>query len=100
MSSGERRPLTVMFCDLVGSTALSTRLDPEDLREILGAYQTRVMQVISRFDGFVAVGDIIANGAAPEHEVVGEVPNLAARLQALAEPDAVVIADGTYRQVG
>jgi class 3 adenylate cyclase len=50
----ERRQLTVMFCDLVGSTALSARLDPEDLREVIGAYQKRVAETIGRFEGFVA----------------------------------------------
>ncbi|HKF65315.1 MAG TPA: adenylate/guanylate cyclase domain-containing protein, partial [Vicinamibacterales bacterium] len=51
---GERRQLTVMFCDLVGSTALASRLDPEDLREVIGAYQKCVADVVDRFDGFVA----------------------------------------------
>src|ERR1700746_3035676 len=50
----ERRQLTVMFCDLVGSTALSARLDPEDLRDVIGAYHAAVAEVIGRFDGFVA----------------------------------------------
>ncbi len=153
----ERRQLTVMFCDLVGSTALASRLDPEDLREVISAYQSCVTEVISRYDGFVAkymgdgvlvyfgypraheddaeravraalgvidavgkldvqpiklqarvgiatglvvVGDLIGEGSAQEQSVVGETPNLAARLQALAEPDAVVIAAGTRRLVG
>jgi class 3 adenylate cyclase len=52
-SSAERRQLTVMFCDLVGSTALSTRLDPEDLREVIGRYHACVANTVSRFDGFV-----------------------------------------------
>src|SRR5204863_1715242 len=52
--SAERRQLTVMFCDLVGSTALATRLDPEDLREVIGAYHVTVAEVIGKFDGFVA----------------------------------------------
>jgi class 3 adenylate cyclase/tetratricopeptide (TPR) repeat protein len=154
--TAERRQLTVMFCDLVGSTALSARLDPEDLREVIGTYHAAVAEVIGSFDGFVAkymgdgvlayfgypqaheddaeravraglavvgvvrrlqtpvplqtrvglatglavVGDLIGSGAAREESVVGETPNLAARLQALAEPDAVVIADGTRRLVG
>jgi class 3 adenylate cyclase len=57
--SGERRQLTVMFCDLVGSTALSEKLDPEDLRSLLHAYRTLCSDVIARYDGFVAryVGD-------------------------------------------
>ena len=53
-TSAERRQLTVMFCDLVGSTALSTRLDPEDLREVIGRYHACVAETVSRFDGFVA----------------------------------------------
>ena len=146
-----------MFCDLVGSTALSARLDPEDLREVIGAYHRAVAETVGRFDGFVAkymgdgvliyfgypqaheddaeravraglavdrrgrparcqsrqlqarvgiatglvvVGDLIGEGAAQEQAVVGETPNLAARLQALAEPDTVVIADSTRRLVG
>jgi class 3 adenylate cyclase len=153
----ERRQLTVMFCDLVGSTALSARLDPEDLREIIAAYHRAVAQVVAGFDGFIAkymgdgvliyfgypraheddaeravrsglglidavsrldvksaqlqahvgiatglvvVGDLIGEGSAQEQSVVGETPNLAARLQAVAEPDAVVIAAGTRRLVG
>ena len=152
----ERRQLTVMFCDLVGSTALSARLDPEDLREVIGAYHRAVAEIIAGFDGFVSrymgdgvlvyfgypqaheddaertvraglgaveavsrldvksgklqarvgiatglvvVGDLIGEGSAQEQSVVGETPNLAARLQALAEPGAVVIAAGTRRFV-
>src|SRR6516162_5529283 len=144
----ERRLLTVMFADLVGSTALSTRVDPEDMQKIIGAYQRRCAQVIAKSGGFVArymgdgilayfgypqaheedaeravraglelieavvklddgvgtalhvrvavatglvvVGDLRSEGVAQEHEVVGETPNLAARLQTLAEPDTVV----------
>jgi len=153
----ERRQLTVMFCDLVGSTALSARLDPEDLREIISAYHRAVRQVIvecggliarymgdgvlvyfgypqaheddaeravraglaaidavDRIDvnsvklqarvgiatGLVVVGDLIGEGLAQEQSVVGETPNLAARLQALAEPNTVVIAESTHRLVG
>ena len=139
-SGAERRQLTVMFCDLVGSTALSARLDPEDLREVIGAYHRCVAKVIGRGGGFVAkymgdgvlayfgypradehdaeravraalklvekvagldtvaaaplqvrigiatglvvVGDLIGQGASQEQAVVGETPNLAARLQA------------------
>ena len=156
--TAERRQLTVMFCDLVGSTALSARLDPEDLRGIIGAYHRRCAEVITKSGGFVArymgdgvlayfgypqahehdaeravcaglrlveavaklddgagtalrvrvgiatglvvVGDLLGEGVAQEHDVVGETPNLAARLQTLAEPDAVVIADGTRRLLG
>jgi class 3 adenylate cyclase len=155
-SSAERRQLTVMFCDLVGSTALASRLDPEDLREVIGAYQKCVAETIGRFDGFVAkymgdgvlayfgypsaheddaeravraglavveavrkmhtpealqvriglatglavVGDLIGSGAAQEQAVIGETPNLAARLQALAGPDQIVIPENTRRLVG
>ena len=157
LAETERRQLTVMFCDLVGSTELSARLDPEDLREIIAAYHRAVADVIRSFDGFVAkymgdgvlvyfgypraheddaeravraglglidavarldvksvklqarvgiatglvvVGDLIGEGSAQEQSVIGETPNLAARLQTLAEPDAVVIAAGTRRLVG
>jgi class 3 adenylate cyclase len=149
----ERRQLTVMFCDLVGSTA---RYDPEDLREVIGAYHRCVADTVVRFAGFVAkymgdgvlvyfgypeaheddaeravraglavidavgglatperlnvrlgiasglvvVGDLIGAGAAQERGVVGETPNLAARLQTLAGPGALVIADTTRRQIG
>jgi class 3 adenylate cyclase len=152
----ERRQLTVMFCDLVGSTALSTRHDPEDLRELIGDYHCVVAAAVGRFDGFVAkymgdgvliyfgypqaheddaeravraglavidavgklparedlrvrlgiatglavVGDLIGEGAAQERGVVGETPNLAARLQALAAPGTLVIAESTRRQIG
>jgi class 3 adenylate cyclase len=154
----ERRQLTVMFCDLVGSTALSARLDPEELREVIGAYHGCCAAVIERTGGFVAkymgdgvlayfgypradehdperavraglalveavagldtaagallqarvgiatglvvVGDLIGRGAAKEQEVVGETPNLAARLQALAEPGTVVIGASTRRLIG
>jgi class 3 adenylate cyclase len=154
--AAERRQLTVMFCDLVGSTELAGRLDPEDLREVIAAYHRVVAQIVAGFDGFVAkymgdgvlvyfgypraheddaeravraglglidavgrldvksdklqarvgiatglvvVGDLIGEGSAQEQSVVGEAPNLAARLQTLAEPDAVVIAAGTRRLV-
>jgi class 3 adenylate cyclase/predicted ATPase len=152
----ERRQLTVMFCDLVGSTPLAARFDPEDLREVIGAYHRAVAATVGRFAGFVAkymgdgvlvyfgypqaheddaeravraglavveavgrldlperlrvrlglasglvvVGDLIGEGAAQERGVVGETPNLAARLQGLAEPGTLVIADSTRRQVG
>ncbi len=153
----ERRQLTVMFFDLVGSTALAARFDPEDLRELIGAYHRAVADVVGRFDGFVAKymgdgvlvyfgypqaheddaeravrtglsvidavgrldvksvklqarvgiatglvvgGDLIGEGSAQEQSVVGETPNLAARLQTLAEPGAVVMAAGTRRLTG
>ena len=154
----ERRQLTVMFCDLVGSTALSARFDPEDLRELIGAFQQASVGVIERMGGIVArymgdgllvyfgypqageddaeravsaglgvveavaalavpddvrlrvrvgiatglvvAGDIVGEGAAEEHAVLGETPNLAARLQGLAEPDTVVIGPVTHRLVG
>src|SRR5215472_5375106 len=155
--AAERRQLTVMFCDLVGSTSLSSHLDPEDLREVIAAYQRAVASVVTAFDGFigrymgdgvlvyfgypqaheddaeravraglgavhavrrldvksvklqarvgiatglVVVGDLIGEGSAQEQSVVGETPNLAARLQTLAVPDMVVIAAATRRLVG
>jgi class 3 adenylate cyclase len=74
--SGERRQLTVMFCDLVGSTALSERLDPEELRSLLHAYRTHCGEVIARYDGFVAryVGDGILTyfGWPTAHEEAAE----------------------------
>ena len=157
-TAAERRHLTLMFADLVGSTALSTWLDPEDLQEIMGAYHRCCAEQIEKFGGFVArymgdgvlayfgypradeddaeravcaglalvaavagldvgpgarlrvrvgiatglviVGDLIGDGASQQHEVVGETPNLASRLQALTEPDTVVIDGGTRRLVG
>ena len=152
----ERRQVTVMFSDLVGSTALSARLDPEDLREIISAYQKCVAETVQRFGGFVAkymgdgalvyfgypqaheddaeravraalelvsavsalnthallqtrvgiatglvvVGDLIGSGEAQERGIVGETPNLAARLQGIAEPNSVVIAETTRKLVG
>ena len=156
--AAERRQLTVMFCDLVGSTAISTRLDPEDMREVIAAYQKCVSETVRRFGGFVAkymgdgvlayfgypqahehdaeravraglaiveaaptlqtaagaplhvrvglatgivvVGDLLGSGEAQEREVVGGTPNLAARLQGIAEPDSVVIAEGTRKLLG
>jgi predicted ATPase/class 3 adenylate cyclase len=153
----ERRQLTVMFCDLVGSAALAARLDPEDMREVIRAYRECCGERVVRFDGHVAqylgdgllvyfgyphahednaeravraalaiveavgrlkprsasplqvrvgiatglvvVGDLIGHGAG-EEAAVGETPNLAARLQALAEPDSVVIAASTRRLIG
>jgi class 3 adenylate cyclase len=157
-NAAERRQLTVMFVDLVGSTALSARLDPEDMREIVGAYHRSCAVQITKAGGFVAkymgdgvlayfgypqahehdaeravraglalveavpnlttavstalqvrigiatglvvVGDLIGSGEAQERGVVGDTPNLAARLQALAEPNMVVIADSTRRLLG
>src|SRR6516225_3960033 len=147
-ADAERRQLTVMFCDLVGSTPLSARVDPEDLREIIGAYHRCVAEIVEGFGGFVAryMGDgvliyfgypqaheddaeratrcglalvdrvpqlnqaeelharvgiatglVVVGGEVVEHDVAGDTPNLAARLQALAEPDTVVIAAGTRR---
>ena len=152
----ERRQVTVMFSDLVGSTALSARMDPEDLREVISAYQKCVAETVQRFGGYVAkymgdgvlvyfgypqaheddaeravraglelvaavgalkthatlqtrvgiatglvvVGDLIGSGASQEQAIVGETPNLAARLQSIAEPDRVVIADSTRKLVG
>lgn len=153
----ERRHLTVMFCDLVGSTAMSARLDPEDLREVIGGYHRTVAETVGRFDGFVAkymgdgvlayfgypraheddaeravragldvvaavgrlaapagklevrigiatglvvVGDLIGEGAAEEQAVVGETPNLAARVQGLAQPGTIVVPGSTRSLLG
>ena len=154
--SAERRQVTVMFSDLVGSTALSARMDPEDLREVISAYQKCVAETVHRFDGFIAkymgdgvliyfgypqaheddaeravragleliaavtalqapaplqtrvgiatglvvVGGLIGSGSAREQAIVGETPNLAARLQGIAEPNTVVIAEGTRKLLG
>ncbi|OAF05979.1 hypothetical protein AYJ54_19950 [Bradyrhizobium centrolobii] len=159
-ASAERRQITVMFCDLVNSTALSARLDPEDMRDVMRVYHDGCASVVKRFEGFVAkymgdgvlvyfgyphaheddaeravraglalvetigatalplagepklqvrvgiatglvvVGDLIGSGAAQEEAVVGETPNLAARLQGLAAPNTVVIAADTRRLTG
>ncbi|WP_298253713.1 adenylate/guanylate cyclase domain-containing protein [Bradyrhizobium sp.] len=152
----ERGHLTVMFCDLVGSTALSVHLDVEDLHEVIAAYHKRAAEVVTRFGGFAArrvgdgvlvyfgypraheddperavraglalieeigqlespeplqvrlgiatglvvVGDLVGSGGANENEVVGAVPNLAARLLSLAEPNTVVISDTTRQLIG
>jgi class 3 adenylate cyclase/predicted ATPase len=154
--SAERRQVTVMFSDLVGSTALSVRMDPEDLREIISAYQKCGADTVRRLGGFVAkymgdgilvyfgypqaheddaeravraglelieavaalnapvllqtrvgiatglvvVGDLIGSGEAQEHDIVGETPNLAARLQSIAEPNTVLITEGTRKLLG
>jgi class 3 adenylate cyclase len=154
----ERRQLTIVFVDLVGSTALSARLDPEELRAIMRSYQDACADALTKFGGHVAkflgdgilayfgwpvahedaaeravraglriveavprlvtsagepltvrvgiasglavVGDLLGAGAAREEAVVSEAPNLAARLQQLAEPGTIVIADGTRRLLG
>ena len=154
--TAERRQVTVMFSDLVGSTALSAHMDPEDLREVISAYQKSVAETVRRFGGFVAkymgdgvlvyfgypqaheddaeravragleliaavtglktrdplqtrigiatglvvVGDLIGSGEAQERGIVGETPNLAARLQGIAEPNSVVIAEATRKLLG
>ena len=156
--AAERRALTVMFCDLVGSTALSARLDPEDLRDLLATYQRHATAVVeaaggrvARYEGdgilayfgypaaseddaeravraglelaggirvgrgaaeerlsvrigiatgVVVVGELMRSGAADNPPVVGETPNLAARLQALAEPGTALVADATRRLTG
>jgi class 3 adenylate cyclase len=153
--SAERRQLTVMFCDLVGSSVLSARLDPEDLRSVIGAYHACIAEVIARNEGVIArymgdgvlayfgypqaheddaeqatraglalveavanlqtdigaklqvrvgiatgmvvVGDLTGEGAAKEQAVIGETPNLAARLQQVAEPGMVLISESTHQ---
>jgi class 3 adenylate cyclase/tetratricopeptide (TPR) repeat protein len=161
-AEAERRQLTVMFCDLVDSTTLSARLDPEDLREVIRSYQETCSRIIARYGGYVAkymgdgilvyfgypqaheddceraaragleiidavadskigislnpdmplsvrigistgpvvVGDIVGEGAAEEASVVGETPNIAARLQALAQPNQIVISPLTRQLIG
>jgi len=156
LPSVERRQLTVLFCDLVGSTLLSSRLDPEELREVIGAYHRCVADTVERFGGFVArymgdgalvyfgypqgyednaeravhaalalassiaglrvlaerlhvrigiatglvvVGELVNAGAAHEQTALGETPNLAARLQGVADPDTIVIGETTRRLV-
>jgi class 3 adenylate cyclase len=154
----ERRQLTVMFCDIVESTALSASMDPEDFREVIAVFQRSVDRDVNRYGGFVAkymgdgvlvyfgyphahedgaeravraaldivpamariktptgvklrvrigiatrlavVGDLIGKDAAQEQVVVGDTPNLAARLQALAQPGTVVIGGSTRRLLG
>jgi predicted ATPase/class 3 adenylate cyclase len=154
----ERRHLTVMICDLVGSTALSARLDPEDMRVVIDAYHAACARITRTYDGFLAefrgdgilayfgypiaheddaertvragldiiaavgqletraaeplavrigiatgvvvIGDLSREGALREHAVVGETPNLAARLQTLAEPGTIVVAASTRRLLG
>jgi class 3 adenylate cyclase len=152
----ERRQVTVMFSDLVGSTALSARMDPEDLREVISTYHKCVAETVQRFGGFVAtymgdgvlvyfgypqaheddaeravraglalirsvtnvaprvalqtrvgistglvvVGDLIGSGEARQRAIVGETPNLAARLQNIAKPDSLVISESTRKLVG
>ena len=154
--SAERRQVTVMFTDLVGSTALSARMDPEDLREVISVYQKGVTETVRHFDGFVAkymgdgvlvyfgypqaheddaeravraglelvatvsglktraalqtrvgiatglvvVGDLVGSGASQEQAIIGETPNLAARLQGIAEPNSVVVAESTRKLLG
>lgn len=152
----ERRQVTVMFADLVGSTALSIGMDPEDLREVISAYQNCVAETVLHFGGFVAryvgdgvlvyfgyphaheddaeravraglelitvvaglktrapqqvrvgiatgvvvVGHLVPSGESEERGMVGETPNLAARLQSIAEPNMVVVAESTRRLLG
>src|SRR5258708_423414 len=154
----ERRQITVMFCDLVGSAEVPARLDPEDMSRLIRAYQDACAGAIARFDGFLAklmgdgvlaccgcpqahedsaqravraalgivaalpglaaasgprlhprigiatglvvVGDIVGTGVAREQSIVGETPNLAARLQALASPDAILVSRTTHRLLG
>jgi predicted ATPase/class 3 adenylate cyclase len=155
-ANGERRQVTVMFSDLVGSTALSTRIDPEDFRDVISAYQKCVAETVRRFRGFVAkylgdgvliyfgypeaheddaesavragleliaavpalrsavalqtrvgiatgvvvVSDLIGSGQRRERDIIGETPNIAARLQGVARPNTVIIAESTRRLLG
>jgi class 3 adenylate cyclase len=87
----ERRQLTVMFCDLVGSTALSTGMDPEDLRDVIASYQNRCSAAIRHYDGFVAkyMGDgiLVYFGYPRAHEDEAE-RSARAGLDAMAELNA------------
>ncbi|MCK1512556.1 AAA family ATPase [Bradyrhizobium sp. 190] len=152
----ERRQLTVLFCDLVGSTALSARLDPEDFSAIIAGYRRCITETVAHFDGFVArhhgdgavvcfgypqaheddaeravqaslalvhaiaalpakeklsarvgvatgvaiVGDMSDSAISEEHGILGDTPNLAARLQSLAQPGSVVISGRTKTIAG
>jgi predicted ATPase/class 3 adenylate cyclase len=154
----ERRLLSVLFCDLVGSVELSRRLDPEDLREVLRSYQDRVTGAVTRYGGYVArylgdgvmayfgwpmayedhgeravraglealvavqvlrpkdglalearvgvatghvvVGDLVGSSVREEGAIAGATPNLAARLQASAQPNELIIAETTRRLIG
>jgi class 3 adenylate cyclase len=154
----ERRQVTVLFSDVVGSTALASKIDPEDMSALIRRYQDACAGAIARFDGFIAkfmgdgvlayfgypqaqedaaersvyaalalidsishlkrpdgqpletrvgiatglvvVGDIIGSGVAREHSIVGETPNLAARLQALAEPNSILVSQSTHHLLG
>ena len=154
--TAERRQVTVMFSDLVGSTALAASMDPEDLREVISVYQKCVAETVRRYGGFLAkylgdgaliyfgypaaheddaeravraglelvvavtalkspvalqirvglatglvvIGDLIGSGELLEHGIVGETPILAARLQGIAKPNSVVIAEGTRKLLG
>src|SRR5215831_8812203 len=154
--AAERRQITVLFCDLVGSTALAAEMDPEDLREVISAYHRCVAHEVDALGGFVAkymgdgvlvyfgypqaheddaeravrtglaiikavgqlqtsyrlqvrigigtglvvVGDLIGMGESQERGIVGETPNLAARLQAMAEPDSIMIEPQTHLLLG
>ena len=161
-SHAEKRPLTVMFCDLADSTALSTKLDPEDLQDVIRAYQERSTELIEEYEGFVAkymgdgilvyfgypkslernaeravrsglsiieamadlnrtlgrekgievavrigistgmviVGEVVGEGLARERTVIGEAPNVAARLQGLAPRNGIVIGSLTKELAG
>jgi class 3 adenylate cyclase len=110
MSSAERRQLTVLFCDLVGSTTLAARLDPEDLREIIGVYHCCVADTVGRFDGFVAkyMGDgvLVYFGYPEAHEDDAEqavraglaLVDAVGRVQA-SEPLRVRVGIGTGRSL-
>ena len=97
-AAGERRHLTVVFCDLVGSTRLARRLDPEEMREVLLTYHNAVSGEIAHLEGYIAkfMG---GTGTASECAVVGETPNLAARLQSAAAPNEVLVAASTRQLV-
>src|SRR4051812_34661654 len=103
-TTAERRPLSVMFCDLIGSTALSSRLDPEDLREVIRAYQARVANTIRSFDGFIAryVGDGILTyfGWPQAHETDAERAVRAGLAVAAAVSEASVSGEPLQVRIG
>jgi class 3 adenylate cyclase len=103
-TTAERRPLSVMFCDLIGSTALSARLDPEDLREVIRTYQARVASTIRSFHGFIAryVGDgvLIYFGWPQAHETDAERAVRAGLAVAAAVSEASVAGEALQVRIG
>src|SRR4051812_3514321 len=103
-TTAERPPLTVMFCDLIGSTALSSRLDPEDLREVIRSYQACVASTIQPFNGFIAryVGDgvLIYFGWPQAHETDAERAVRAGLAVAAAVSEASISGEALQARIG